>query len=1243
MLGALPGAASADTFTVTTTADSGGDSLRAAVASATASDPTPDEIQFDPSLAGATITLATPLAIDTTTSGALTVNPTSSVVSGISVSGDNNSALLDITAGIVTLNRLTLRDAVGAAGAAAAGGSVDGGAGGSAAIFNGAGATLTISGSTLTGLVGGDGGDGGSGSFGGTGQGAGGGGGGAVMSAGTLTLTASTLTASRGGHGGTGGGGAGGGDHSGGGGGSGGGAMTNLNGGTLAIENSTVTQNRGGDGGAGGVATVFGGGGGGGAAGSAVLNASGGSLTIESSTIAANDSGLGNEGGDGTAGGSTAGSAGGGGGPGAGGGGGATAASAIGAGGSGPAGTGGGTNGPSTGGGGGAGLGGAGGPGDGGGGGGFIASAGGDGGGLAGDGGGGTGSSAGAGGGGGGIGGGGGGGYQPGATGGGAFGGGGATVTGGVTVAATPGTDGGGGGGGQGAGVANPQPLGGAGSRGGGGVATGIGGTVSITSSILSDSAASGVGAQPDCRGTITAGGSGIVEDVTGCTRPGGDTRSGDPGLSSAGLANNGGPTQTIALTTGSQAINNGTNASGFIFDQRGSGFSRVIGAGADVGAFELQTELSRGPTSLAFGSRDVDDGATAAQESTVTNSGNAPVTVTGVSVGGADAAHFERLTGQGTDCTDTTTLAIGETCKVRARLDPSTVGAKSATITVSSNAPDVTVALSGTGIQTELSPSPTGLAFGSQDVDDGPAAAHESTVTNSGTESVTLTGVSLGGAGAAHFERLTGQPADCTDTTALAAGETCKLRARFDPSTVGSKAATITVSSNAPDVTVALSGTGIQTELSGTTTSLAFGPQDIDDGPTAAHESTVTNSGTELVALTGLSVDGADAAHFERLTGQPSDCANTTTLLAGATCKLRFRFDPSSVGSKSATITVSSNVPDVTVALTGTGTQTELSPGLTGLAFGSQDVDGGPTAGQESTVTNSGTEPVTVTGVSLGGADAAHFERLTGQPTDCTGTTTLAIGETCKLRARFDPSSAGGRSATITVTSNAPDVTVALSGTGTQTAALLAPTAVGDSMTVDQDTTGRFDVLANDNFPNGTPKRVASITDPAHGRAAIAADGATVTYEPARGYCNSRGGAPRDAFRYALAGGSAATVTVQVVCAPRPGAARIVHPVVRVGSGGAPLLLACKGQPGDRCAGRLWLESTSRGSRVSPSARSRAVSFSLVAGKSRRCRVALPAGTRAQLDRRGKSVVRGVAQVRGGETTRRMLTLLAR
>jgi uncharacterized protein (DUF2141 family) len=55
-------------------------------------------------------------------------------------------------------------------------------------------------------------------------------------------------------------------------------------------------------------------------------------------------------------------------------------------------------------------------------------------------------------------------------------------------------------------------------------------------------------------------------------------------------LANNGGPTLTHALLTGSPAINQGNNSAALAHDQRGVGFARVIGAAADVGALEVQT-----------------------------------------------------------------------------------------------------------------------------------------------------------------------------------------------------------------------------------------------------------------------------------------------------------------------------------------------------------------------------------------------------------------------------------------------------------------------------------------------------------------------------------------------------------------------------------------------------------------------------------------------------------------------------
>ncbi len=57
-------------------------------------------------------------------------------------------------------------------------------------------------------------------------------------------------------------------------------------------------------------------------------------------------------------------------------------------------------------------------------------------------------------------------------------------------------------------------------------------------------------------------------------------------------LANNGGPTQTLALLAGSPAINTGNNTEGFTDDQRSSGFGRVVGSAADIGAYELQSGI---------------------------------------------------------------------------------------------------------------------------------------------------------------------------------------------------------------------------------------------------------------------------------------------------------------------------------------------------------------------------------------------------------------------------------------------------------------------------------------------------------------------------------------------------------------------------------------------------------------------------------------------------------------------------
>ncbi|HEX8206465.1 MAG TPA: choice-of-anchor D domain-containing protein, partial [Solirubrobacteraceae bacterium] len=444
-----------------------------------------------------------------------------------------------------------------------------------------------------------------------------------------------------------------------------------------------------------------------------------------------------------------------------------------------------------------------------------------------------------------------------------------------------------------------------------------------------------------------------------------------------------------------------------------------------------IQTELSRAPASLSFGARDIDDGATAAQESTVTNSGTQTVDLDAVTIGGTDAADFVQLTDQGTDCTAATTLTAGQTCKLRIRFDPGATGAKSATVTVESDAADVSVTLSGTGTQTLLTRDPATLAFGNHNIEDPPSAAQSSTVTNAGSEDVTFTAIAFTG-DTAHFEHLTGQAGDCTASTTLTAGQTCVLRARFAPTTTGAKSATLTVSSNAADVSVALTGKGVLTRLERSADTLAFGARDIDDGPTATQTSTITNTGSETVTFSSVALSG-DTTQFERLTGQSGDCADDTVLTAGQSCALRARFDPTTPGAKSAAVTIQSDAADQVVALTGTGTQTLLtrSPGT--LSFGSRHVDDGPTATQTSTITNAGSETVDLDAVDVTG-DSTEFERLTSHGADCTAATSLTAGQTCELRLRFDPTDTGAKAATVTVDSNAADVTVALSGTGTQT-----------------------------------------------------------------------------------------------------------------------------------------------------------------------------------------------------------------
>lgn len=102
----------------------------------------------------------------------------------------------------------------------------------------------------------------------------------------------------------------------------------------------------------------------------------------------------------------------------------------------------------------------------------------------------------------------------------------------------------------------------------------------------------------------------------------------------------------------------------------------------------------SLSPTSLAFGNQ-VDGTTSAAQTETLTNSGNAALAISGVSIGGTNAADFA----QTNNCP--ASLAAGASCQAQVTFTPSVVGAESASLQVADNAAGSpqSVPLSGTGV----------------------------------------------------------------------------------------------------------------------------------------------------------------------------------------------------------------------------------------------------------------------------------------------------------------------------------------------------------------------------------------------------------------------------------------------------------------------------------------------------------------------------------------------------------------
>src|SRR5437879_2753887 len=155
-------------------------------------------------------------------------------------------------------------------------------------------------------------------------------------------------------------------------------------------------------------------------------------------------------------------------------------------------------------------------------------------------------------------------------------------------------------------------------------------------------------------------------------------------------------------------------------------------------------------PTTLAFGTQRLST-TSPAQTVTLTNSGTATLSITSIALAGSNPGDF--AIAAGTTCTNGATVVAGASCLVNLTFTPTAASARTATVTITDDAPGSPqlVSLAGTGIVPAVTLAPTNLAFGDQRLST-TSPVQTVTLTNSGTATLSITSIALAGSNPGDF-----------------------------------------------------------------------------------------------------------------------------------------------------------------------------------------------------------------------------------------------------------------------------------------------------------------------------------------------------------------------------------------------------------------------------------------------------------------------------------------------------------
>ncbi|RZJ33192.1 MAG: choice-of-anchor D domain-containing protein, partial [Flavobacterium sp.] len=290
-----------------------------------------------------------------------------------------------------------------------------------------------------------------------------------------------------------------------------------------------------------------------------------------------------------------------------------------------------------------------------------------------------------------------------------------------------------------------------------------------------------------------------------------------------------------------------------------------------------------------------------------------------------------------------------------------------------------------------------------------------------------------------------------------MASGATKTFTVTFTPTAAGTFTGSIVIPSDDPDepsYTINFTGVGvaaipdINIQGAGNTLTTINTPLGFTDTlfpgqsiatTSAAKIYTIQNLGNTVLNVGTITITGANPGDFA-VSALPS-----ATVAASGSTTFGVTFTPSAAGTRNATITVNSDDPDeltYVFYVSGTGQDAEievygngnsivtgdLTPSTTdGTNFGNVNVASGTTL-KNFSIFNTGVVTLTISSVTITGANSADFTITTAPATSLASNVATTLGIT------FNPSATGVRTALVTIVnndSNENPYTFAIQGNG--------------------------------------------------------------------------------------------------------------------------------------------------------------------------------------------------------------------